>query len=64
VILVYAARIFHGLTMTELRILAYNLTVVNKIDTISLTWSEHKTAGIEFAQGFKDRYGSHMHKLV
>jgi hypothetical protein len=58
--LVQAARIFHGLTITELRNLAYELAVANELDHIPPKWSENKMAGIDWATSFMDR---HKHEI-
>jgi hypothetical protein len=59
--LVHAARIFHGLTITDLRVLAYDLAVANDIRTIPPKWSENKMAGIEWAHSFM---GRHKHEIA
>lgn len=58
--LVRAARIFHGLTITELRNLAYELAVANEVDHIPPKWSENKMAGIDWATSFM---GRHKHEI-
>lgn len=58
--LVQAARIFHGVTIAELRNLAYELAVANEFDNIPNKWSENKTAGIDWAHSFMDR---HKHEI-
>ncbi|GFS21218.1 transposase [Elysia marginata] len=55
--LIAASKIFHGLTMEELRELAYELAEANKI-TMPDSWAMNKKAGIEWARGFVGRHGA------
>ena len=43
--IVHAARIFHGLTITELRTIAYDLAVANQINGVPPAWSANHLAG-------------------
>jgi len=59
--LVHAARIFYGLTTTELRTLAYNLAIANGITNLPRNWSADSMAGIDWSKGFVDR---HKHEIA
>lgn len=52
---VHAARIFHGLTMTDLRRFAFDLANANNISTPP-SWTEHKMVGLDWAQSFMNRH--------
>jgi len=59
--LVHAARTVHGLTITELRTLDYDLAVANEIDAIPPMWSENHVAGEEWDYSFMKR---HKHEIA
>jgi len=54
--IVYAASIFHGLTLAEMRQFAFDLSVANNLNNIPKSWSEHKTAGSDWAYSFMKRH--------
>ena len=57
--LVTASKIFHGLTMEELRELAYELADSNSI-SMPASWAENGKAGVDWARGFMDRHGNEL----
>lgn len=50
-----ASKIFHGLTMVELRELAYELAAANNV-AMPEVWRENEKAGVDWARGFMDRH--------
>ena len=57
--LITASNIFHGLTITELRELAFELAEANELK-MPKTWTEIRLAGIEWARGFMKRHGDEI----
>ena len=53
-----AAKIFHGITLTDLRRLAYRMAVANKVTNIPLSWAKDEMAGSDRARGFLSRNNS------
>jgi len=51
-----AARIFHGISVQDLRRLAYEIAIANKLENIPEKWIKEKTAGIDWAQHFLKRH--------
>ena len=51
-----AARIFHGITLSELREIAYQLAVTNKCTNIPENWLTDGKAGIDWAKHFMKRH--------
>jgi len=47
-----AAKIFHGITIIDLRKLAYQIALANKVTNIPLSWTEHEMAGSDWVRGF------------
>ena len=57
--LITASKIFHGLTMKELQVLAYELADSNNIP-MPASWAENGHAGIDWARGFMNRHGKEL----
>ena len=53
-----AAKIFHGITLTDLQRLAYRMAVANKVTNIPLSWAKDEMAGSDWARGFLSRNNS------
>ena len=47
-----AEKIFHGITITDLRKLAYQMALANKVTYIPPSWTKHEMAGSNWARGF------------
>ena len=57
--IIHASRIFHGLTLMELRHFAYDLATANNI-RIPPSWKERKMAGADWASSFMKRHHSDL----
>ena len=53
--LIKGSKIFHGLTLKELRQLAYQLAAKNNLN-MPESWIEHEEAGTDWAEGFMRRH--------
>lgn len=51
-----ASKIFHGITITDLRRLAYCVATANNVTKLPPTWEQEHMAGVEWARGFLSRY--------
>ena len=51
-----AARIFHGITVQDLRRLAYQVAVANNIAKIPESWAKEESAGVDWAKHFIERH--------
>ena len=58
--IIHAARIFHGLTMTDLRCLAYNLATANNLRNIPQKWKDDEMAGMDWAKCFRERHNDRI----